>query len=317
MELLQLKYFITVASMEHISKAAEMLHVSQPSLSKTISRLEKELGIPLFDRYSRNIKLNENGRIFLNHIERAFFEIEEAQIEIRNRMGSNKKILSVAATSSEIISDVFDEFSINHPNVIYKSHIFDIKQIEELLILKGLDLAVAELYPYSAFEGWEVFAEDELFVVVPKKHRLSSKSSVDCSDLFNEIISIYPSHSNVRDKMESLFHFNGFLPHIFFEDDSPAKVLTNMLRSEGISFISRNLLHHVNYLAEQSEQIRELLKSIKLIRVKNPMCVWQIGAKATKQNVDTDLCRDFISCVKEQYEKRSAVINDVILSLLL
>ena len=49
MELLQLKYFQTVARLEHMTKAAEELHIAQPSLSKTIARLEKDLGVPLFD----------------------------------------------------------------------------------------------------------------------------------------------------------------------------------------------------------------------------------------------------------------------------
>ena len=58
MELLQLKYFQTVARLEHMTKAAEELHIAQPSLSKTIARLEKDLGVPLFDRQGRQITLN-------------------------------------------------------------------------------------------------------------------------------------------------------------------------------------------------------------------------------------------------------------------
>lgn len=68
MDLLQLRYFLMVARMEHITKAANALHMTQPSLSKAISRLEKEVGAPLFDRHGRQIRLNENGRIFLKHI---------------------------------------------------------------------------------------------------------------------------------------------------------------------------------------------------------------------------------------------------------
>lgn len=71
MELTQLRYFQVAANYEHISRAAEALNISQPALSTMITRLEKELNVPLFDHNGRSIVLNENGRRFLkrvNHI---------------------------------------------------------------------------------------------------------------------------------------------------------------------------------------------------------------------------------------------------------
>ena len=65
MQLTQLEYFIVVARLEHMSKAALELEVSQSSLSKTIARLEDDIGVPLFDRRGKSIRLNEYGRIFM------------------------------------------------------------------------------------------------------------------------------------------------------------------------------------------------------------------------------------------------------------
>ena len=65
MEMLQLKYFVTVARLEHMTKAAEELHIAQPALSKTIARLEEDLGAPLFERQGRQIRLNPYGKAFL------------------------------------------------------------------------------------------------------------------------------------------------------------------------------------------------------------------------------------------------------------
>ena len=67
MDLLQLQYFIAIAEYQHITKAAAHLHVSQPSLSNTLSRIENELGTQLFDRQGRNIVLNDSGKIVLAH----------------------------------------------------------------------------------------------------------------------------------------------------------------------------------------------------------------------------------------------------------
>ena len=68
MELQQLKYFKTVAAIGKISEAAEALFISAPALSTSISRLEKELGVQLFDRYAKRIALNAQGEIFLRYV---------------------------------------------------------------------------------------------------------------------------------------------------------------------------------------------------------------------------------------------------------
>lgn len=65
MELLQLEYFLTVAKLEHMTKAAQELRIAQPALSKTIARLEQDLGVPLFDRQGRKIRLNPYGQAFM------------------------------------------------------------------------------------------------------------------------------------------------------------------------------------------------------------------------------------------------------------
>ncbi|EST51510.1 LysR family transcriptional regulator [Brevibacillus panacihumi W25] len=87
MDLLQLKYFQVVARLEHMTRAAEELHISQPSLSKMISRLEKHLGVPLFDRHGKQIRLNRFGKIFLNRVDRVFAELEEGQYELADLTG--------------------------------------------------------------------------------------------------------------------------------------------------------------------------------------------------------------------------------------
>ena len=76
MHLKQLEYFYVLAKMEHCTKAAEKLYITQPSLSHAISELEKELKAPLFEKKGRNIYLNEYGRSFLPHVEKALNELE-------------------------------------------------------------------------------------------------------------------------------------------------------------------------------------------------------------------------------------------------
>jgi DNA-binding transcriptional LysR family regulator len=86
MDLLQLKYFQTVARSEHMTRAAEELHISQPSLSKVISNLEEDLGVPLFERIGRQIKLSHFGKAFLSRVERIFLELEDGKRELSDML---------------------------------------------------------------------------------------------------------------------------------------------------------------------------------------------------------------------------------------
>ncbi|MHB8148225.1 MAG: LysR family transcriptional regulator, partial [Vulcanimicrobiaceae bacterium] len=82
MELQQLAYFRVVARTEHFTQAAEELAITQPALSRAISRLERDLGVALFDHRGRSVRLNRYGRAFLRHAERALVALEEGRREV-------------------------------------------------------------------------------------------------------------------------------------------------------------------------------------------------------------------------------------------
>ena len=82
MELRQIHYFIEVAKREHVTEAANVLHVAQSAVSRQIVNLEEELGVPLFIREGRNVRLTPIGRIFLEHMKEAVQVIENAKREV-------------------------------------------------------------------------------------------------------------------------------------------------------------------------------------------------------------------------------------------
>lgn len=110
MELLQLKYFQTVAYTEHISKAAEQLKIAQPSLSLTIKRLENELGTALFERKGRNIKLSSSGKILLKHVNRIFTEIENAQTEIQLEEHQMSDTIRISISNPRFLAGLMSEY---------------------------------------------------------------------------------------------------------------------------------------------------------------------------------------------------------------
>src|SRR5262252_3894795 len=106
MDLLQLHYFRTVARLEHVTRAAEELRVAQPALSKTMARLEGELGVPLFERRGRRIALNTGGRAFLRHVDRIFMALEDGRQELADLAGLARGTVTIAATTLHLLADL-------------------------------------------------------------------------------------------------------------------------------------------------------------------------------------------------------------------
>ncbi|MDD6043987.1 MAG: LysR family transcriptional regulator, partial [Eubacteriaceae bacterium] len=117
MELLQLKYFLELCETQHVSKTAEKLNISQPSLSSTIKKLEKELGAPLFVRKGRNLELSEYGQVYKDYIQQAFFAMENGRRQIKLMRDEDEKSINLGILSPYVWNDTFRSFRERYPEI--------------------------------------------------------------------------------------------------------------------------------------------------------------------------------------------------------
>ena len=120
MDLLQLRYFQAVARHQHVSRAAAELRVAQPALSRAIARLEAELGVPLFDRRGRRVRLNRFGAMFLARAGRALDELDQGQRELGDAAGLAQGTVAVAAETLRTLSGLVAGFLAGHPGVSFR-----------------------------------------------------------------------------------------------------------------------------------------------------------------------------------------------------
>lgn len=191
MELQQLKYFKTVAEMGKISEAAQSMFVSAPALSASISRLEKELGMPLFDRTNNSIKLNRQGQIFLRYVNQVFANLDCARVELRQSMMIQGQHVSVANISSNQWYDLITSFSQEYPHFTLSFTSLRVSQfagsglLPQYTFLFGDDWG--EVAPFSAGELDSIpLFQDSLAVTVPPEHPFASRKSVDVAELLGE-----------------------------------------------------------------------------------------------------------------------------------
>lgn len=192
MELQQLKYFKTAAQMGKISDAAKALFISAPALSTSISRLEKELGVQLFDRTNNRIVLNQQGQIFLRYVNQVFSNLDSAKAELRQSMMHQGKHASVACVASTQWVDMITCFSQEYPG--FSLLCTGISRSE--LARNGLSaqhsflLAAEEDIPAAyadKLDSVALFADHPVVMVHPD-HPIAKRESVDLNELLDETI---------------------------------------------------------------------------------------------------------------------------------
>lgn len=145
MELLQLHYFRTVARTEHMTKAAQELCIAQPALSKTISRLEEDLGVPLFDRHRGRIRLNAFGKAFLDKVEKALTLLEEGRKEVSELAGLEQGSIHLATSTLDRLTDALGEFLALYPEVSFRITQASMEEMTQLVEAGEVDMCFTAL----------------------------------------------------------------------------------------------------------------------------------------------------------------------------
>lgn len=246
MELIQLKYFATVARLGNVSKAAQELYVTQPNLSKSIARLEEELGVPLFEHRKGKIVLNDYGRCFLSSVNLSLAELDNGVQSIRHMYESSQNILALGCSIDEFIPDVLRDFSAVHPEIGIRQFGCSSPELVERLNRRTLDLAVIDRPPI----GGEGFLAEELncceyVILVGQNHPLANRKYVSVADLAGEKLICDRSRMNAS-TLSTICKAHGFTPNIPFEVESSHLVYSLLASDRGVAFMPMVQIRKIN-----------------------------------------------------------------------
>ncbi|MEN1986428.1 LysR family transcriptional regulator [Paenibacillus hubeiensis] len=225
MELLQLHYFRITARLGHMTKAAEQLHIAQPALSKTISRLEEDLGVPLFDRSNRQIRLNDFGKAFLAKAEAALSLLEEGRKEITDMAGLERGTIVIATNTLNRLSPALAAFRSQYPEVNFRINQIApaaTYSIKELLEEGSVDLAFGSLpSPQPGISNLPVLWT-EVFLAVPRGHRFAYRDSISLKEVADEPFIEYKNGHPFREVNDGIIERAGIQRNIVCEVEEPA-----------------------------------------------------------------------------------------------
>jgi LysR family transcriptional regulator, hydrogen peroxide-inducible genes activator len=240
MEIHQLRYFCAVARNGTFTRASEVEHVAQPSLSQQILKLEAELGARLFDRLPRSARLTVFGRAFLPKAERILRELGEAKTEMLEMAGDEKGdvVLGVIPTvASYLLPRILTDFASQHPHVT-------VEVVEEmtLVLLERLhqgsvDMALVALpVPGVEISSIELF-EECFYAAVPDGHPLTNQKSIRLADLKKEPFLLLKEGHCFRDSMIAACRQSKVRPNIVFESGQFATILAMVSAGMGVSAV--------------------------------------------------------------------------------
>lgn len=215
MTLNQLGYFYQAAVLQHFNQAAEKINISEPSLSRSITALENELGVTLFEKRGRNVTLTKAGEIFLEHVTQILDDVTRASNKMQQiaTNGGHIDIAYVSPLAREFIPNTVRSFLSLEQNKNITFHFFqDITSMNIEGLKKGsYDLIFGS---YSANEPNIEFIpiiKQDLVAILPIGHPLCKKDEIEAGDFQKYPVLGYARHSGLGKYTRNFFKEHGVL----------------------------------------------------------------------------------------------------------
>lgn len=222
-ELRQLRYFVAVAEREHISEAAEYLHVAQSAVSRQIANLESEMGAELFERVGRNVKLTPIGKVFLEHSLIALEAIDFAKKQIDEYLDPEKGTIKIGfptSLASFLLPTVISAFKKEHPNVSFHLRQGSYRYLINAVKTRELNLAFLGPVPNKDdVIDTKILFTEKISALLPTSHPLSEKHDIQLADLRNEEFVLFPDGYILNKVVVDACQSVGFTPKVSSEGE--------------------------------------------------------------------------------------------------
>jgi len=300
MDLRQLRSLIHIADCGSLSRAAEILRTSQPSLSLQIKHLEAELGIELLNRHARGVTLTELGHVFCEHARTILKDVERAKDTISTHVKSPTGKVSVGLPTSAcrgVSSRLMQSVAQKYPNI--SVHIVEAMTgtLDEWIQLGRLDVAL--LYDHKAFENvaWTEMMVEDLMLIAAKGNPILHRDSIAFAEL-QDIPLVLPGRTHVlRYVIERISARLGVEPNVALESDS----LTAIAQMVSLGYVT--VMPHFAMMDEINRG------EMSAVPITEPTPSWRMSVVVSKRTINTRSSHAVATTLAE--EIRSMVENGI------
>ncbi len=244
MELQQLRYFVATAEELSVTAAARRMHLSQPALSRRIQALEEELGVALFERVRRRLRLTEAGRWFLDRARQILCDAETSVQQVRERFGDGKRTIRLGFLTiflDDLVAPALRTLRKDSPRIAVA--LFELSPQAQLDRLRNdeLDLALLGNLGEEDRARFTVrpLLRNRMAAVLPDDHHLSRRRQIDLKELAGDPFvslsdAVFPGR---RRFLRGICQSRGFEPRIAEECDSLPLVLATVSGGAGVALL--------------------------------------------------------------------------------
>jgi LysR family transcriptional regulator, transcription activator of glutamate synthase operon len=236
----QLEYFREVGRLSHISRAAESVGITQPTLSRAIERLELEVGVPLIERSGRSIRLTAYGQALWKHVDRALESIEAGRREIADMAGEERGTVALGflwALGERLVPELVRAFAGTSPTVRFRFVQNNSFKLQRLLIAGDINFAMlAGPITEQALE-YQAVAVQQLVIVVPPGHRFAGRRTIRLAEAAHETFVLFPPGHALRAFTDDLCRQAHFTPAMGYEGDQSSSIRLLVAAGLGIALV--------------------------------------------------------------------------------
>ncbi|SDX89852.1 LysR family transcriptional regulator [Paenibacillus sp. CF384] len=290
MELTQLEYFLAVARMEHLTKASENLSVTQPALSHSISKLEAELGVPLFERKGRNLQINRYGTMFAKRVEKILKEVERGKQEIEEYSNPNSGFIHLSYLNIlgvDLIPHLIREYQQANPLNTFKLLQGDKGLIIEQIESGDSDIMITSERPVDDTFAWMPMISMPLYLIVSSEHRLADQKSISLKEIAGEPFVGLKQNCSLKDSLLARVHHTNFTLASTYDADDLPTVAGFVSAGLGVSVLPRTAGLE--------------LKGLNWINIQDKGWVWEIGLQYKKNRFLSPATQRFISYLEAKF----------------
>jgi|SRR5947209_10863903 len=214
------EWFVTLAELQHVTAAAEQLHIAQPTLTRMLARLERRLGVALFDRRGRRLALNNYGRIFYEHARRAQAELDSARRaidDLTNPAVSEIRLGFLGSFGATVVPRLIAGFKQTSPRVTFTLEEGAAESIGDLVQSGFVDIGVVSPRPQKPNLAWRSHFRQRLGIAIPSRHRLVGVAAVSMTELADEPFVAMRPGFGMRQLLDELCAAAQFQPRIVLE----------------------------------------------------------------------------------------------------
>ncbi|MEU7817657.1 LysR family transcriptional regulator [Pseudonocardia sp. NPDC049154] len=244
-----LEWFVALAETPHMTQAAERLNTTQPTLSRSLARLEHEVGAPLFDRVNRRLRLNPSGEVLLRHTRRCLLELRAATEHIRALRDPEHGTVRLGflhSVATWLAPELIRGFRARAPQVQFALTQAATYELEALVADGIVDLAVTGPRPADEDLAWHTIHTEQLCLVVPRDHRLADRGRVGIAEAAGEPFVMLGPDFGLRRLTDDLLARAGVEPETAFESAEIATMESLAAAGLGVTVVPRPRPHRAD-----------------------------------------------------------------------